>query len=171
MMTLDGLLRRSLLWSVVLLASAATPRDAAACVRAPDEASLRRTISREIRSRAPAKRVAAVNKLKGCKEEKTISLLAKVLKACAQARGKASYRADALAALVETISGIDKTERQLFKFGADCTAILGKVGGENFGAGKETPKKWQAWLKKNRAEILKEDKAKLAEYKKSSRNK
>ena len=89
--------------------------------------------------------------------------------ACASALGKARYRADAIGALVQTISGIDKTQRHLFKFGADCTAILNTLGGQDFGAGKDTPKNWQKWWSQNRSRILKEDAQHRAEYKKSLR--
>lgn len=179
-----------------------------------DEASLRRTFSREMRSRAPEKRVLAVKKLEGCKEDKTIALLVKVLRdpapevrkaaagvlatatdgagtaikplaagllntkdqpdvrlACAKALAKARYRAEPIDALIQTISGIDKTQRHLFKFGADCTAMLNALAGQDFGAGKDTPKKWQNWWKKHRAAVTKEDVERRKEYKKSSRKK
>lgn len=45
-----------------------------------DEASLRDAFAKEIKAKDAAKRVEAVKKLEGCKEEKTIELLVKCLK-------------------------------------------------------------------------------------------
>ena len=43
------------------------------------------------------------------------------------------------------------------------------LGGQDFGAGKDTPKKWQKWWSQNRSRILKEDAQQRADYKKSLR--
>lgn len=91
--------------------------------------------------------------------------------ACAKALKQAEYRAEAIDALVQTVSGIGEQEKDLYQFGADCTKILGEIAGQDFGAAKETPDKWKKWWKDNQPKIAKEDAERLAAYKKSGKGK
>jgi len=91
--------------------------------------------------------------------------------ACARALAKAEYKAEPIDAFIQTISGIGEQEKDLYAFGAECTKILGQLAGQDFGAGKETPDKWKAWWKDNKAKVTKEDQDKLAAYKKSAKSK
>jgi hypothetical protein len=87
---------------------------------------------------------------------------------CARVLAKAEYKAEPIDALIQTISGIGEQDKDLFAFGAECSKILGQLAGQDFGAGKETPDKWKAWWKDNKAKVTKEDQEKLAAYKKSA---
>jgi hypothetical protein len=178
----------------------------------PDESALREAFQKEIKASDPAKRVEAVKKLAGAKEEKTLELLAGSVKdgakevqvaaaetvagcddgggvaikslcavlvdkkaapearvACAKALGKARYKTDAIDAMIEMISGLTNADKNLFKPGADITAVLNQVAGQDYGFGKETPALWQEWWKENKAKVKKEDDAKREEYKKSQK--
>lgn len=90
---------------------------------------------------------------------------------CAKTLRQGEYRAEAIDALIQTISGIGEAEKDLYQFGADCTKILGELAGQDFGTGKETPDKWKTWWKLNQAKIVKEDQLKLAAWKKSPKGK
>lgn len=178
-------------------------------VPARDENALRETFAKEFKAKDAAKRVEAVKKLAGAKEEKTIALLASHAKdeakevqiavaetiegctdaggaaikplcavlvdkkeepevrlACAKALGKAHYKADAIEALIDMISGITNADKNLFSTGAAVTEVLNGVAGQKFGQGKETPALWQQWWTENKAKVQKEDAAKKEEYKK-----
>jgi len=86
--------------------------------------------------------------------------------ACAQALAKARYKAEAVNALVDAISGIENKDRHLHVFGKNVTVVLEGVTSEGFEYGKNTPYLWQTWWKENRAKYEKDDEAKRAEYKK-----
>jgi hypothetical protein len=82
--------------------------------------------------------------------------------AAAKALGKAQFKADATEALITCITSIANTERALFKFGADVTAVLNKFAGEDFGAGKQTGPLWEQWWTDNKEKLRKEDEKKRA---------
>ncbi len=95
------------------------------------------------------------------KEDKDLRL------ACAKALAKEEYKAEAVDAMIQAIT-IDEKEKELYMFGAEVTKILGGVTGQDFGATKETPAKWQNWHKLNQAKLVKDDVDKLAAWKKSA---
>lgn len=86
---------------------------------------------------------------------------------CAKSLARAQYKAEAIDALVHTISGIGEQEKNLYQFGADCTESLNWLASQDLGAGKETPDKWKRWAE-NKARVLKGDVEKLATYRKSA---
>jgi hypothetical protein len=90
--------------------------------------------------------------------------------ACAKALSKSKYRHGPIHAMIETISNIESTERNLHEFGADVTGILNKFAGEDFGKGKFTAGLWEQWWDDNKAKFEKEDAARLKEYRKSQGN-
>ncbi len=178
-------------------------------VAAQDEAKLRTEFAAAFKAKEAPKRVEALKKLEGCKEEKTVEAVAGGLKdaekdvkkaaatvlatcqdgagvaikplcaalvdkkedpdvryACAQALAKARYKSDAIAAMIETISGIENKDRHLHEFGRTVTVVLEGITKESFGYGKNTPYLWQEWWKETKAKIQKEDEAKRAEYRK-----
>lgn len=89
--------------------------------------------------------------------------------AAARALSRAPYREQAIDAFIQTISGIDESERSLFEFGAGCTQILNALAGQDFGAGKDTPRRWRDWWKENRAQVRQEDARKRTDYLKAKR--
>jgi len=95
------------------------------------------------------------------KEDKDLRL------ACAKALAKEEYKAEATDAMIQAIT-IDEKEKELYAFGAEVTKILGAFAGQDFGATKETPAKWQNWYKLNQAMLAKADAEKLAAWKKSA---
>lgn len=170
-----------------------------------DEAALRDAFAKEIKAKDAAKRVEAVKKLAGAKEEKTVLLLVHALKdpaldvskaaaatlegctdgggvaiktlgeilvdkkadldlrtACAKALVKERYKSEVFPFLHTTISSIENTERQFFKFGAEVTGMLDAYAGKSFGAGKETAERWSEWWMDHGDELKKAD-AKLHE--------
>ena len=100
--------------------------------------------------------------LKSTKEDPEVRL------ASARSLMAAPYKAEAIDAMIVTISGIGEGEKALFNFGADVTKVLNSTAGQDFGAGKETPAKWKAWWGQNQTKITREDDARRAERKKSS---
>jgi hypothetical protein len=94
---------------------------------------------------------------------------AEVRLACAKALTKASYKTEAVAAMIDTISGIQNSDRHLHVFGKDVTVLLEGVTKESHGYGKTTPDLWQAWWKENRPKYEKEDEARRAESKKEQK--
>ena len=195
----------SIAMALLVLGGTAAPQD-----KPPEEASLRDKFGREIKDKDAAKRVEAIGRLAGAREEKTMALLVACLRdaapevrtsaaeciagcfdggglaiaplcalllnkkedvavrlACARALGKAHYRAEAIDALIQAISSIDEKEKNLYKFGADCTAVLNEAAGQNFGAAKETPDRWKKWWQTDKARIQQEDQERRAAYKKN----
>lgn len=175
--------------------------------QAKDEAKLRTDFESGFKAKEAARRIAALKKLEGCKEEKTLQALAGALKdtekevrksaagtigtctdgagaaikalcaalvdkkeepevryACAQALAKARYKTEAVGALIDTISGIENTDRHLHVFGKDVTVVLEGVTKETFDYGKNTPYLWQSWWKETRPKYEKEDEMKRTEY-------
>ena len=80
--------------------------------------------------------------------------------AAGKALGKAQFKHDATEALVTCITSITNKDRDLFKFGADVTAVLNKFAGEDFGSGKQTPMLWEQWWADNKEKLRKEDEKK-----------
>ena len=82
--------------------------------------------------------------------------------AAAKALGKAQFKHDATEALVTCITSITNQDRDLFKFGADVTAVLNKFAGEDFGRGKQTPSLLEQWWADHKEKLQKEDAKKRA---------
>ena len=89
--------------------------------------------------------------------------------ACAKALAKARYKTEAVNAMIDTISGIENSDRHLHEFGKNVTVLLEGVTGESFSYGKTTPGLWQFWWKENRPKYEKADETKRAEYKKEKK--
>ncbi len=87
--------------------------------------------------------------------------------ACAKALAKASYRTEAVSAMIDTISGIENKDFHLHEFGRDVTIVLEGITGEHFNYAKNTPYLWQTWWKETKAKYEKADEAKRAELKKA----
>jgi hypothetical protein len=180
------------------------------CALAEDESKLRAEFAQAFKAKETAKRVEALKKLEGAKEEKTVEAVAGGLKdpekdvkkaaaevlatcqdgagaaikplcaslvnktedpdvryACAQALAKAPYKTEAVAAMIDTISGIENKDRHLHVFGKNVTVVLEGVTKESFDYGKNTPHLWQEWWKENKPKYEKADETKRAEHKKS----
>lgn len=88
--------------------------------------------------------------------------------ACARSLKLAQYKAEAIDALIQTIGGIGEQDKDLFTFGAECTAVLIWLTSQDFGFNKETAEKWKKWWTENKARIVREDLEKLAAYRKSA---
>ncbi|HZE96138.1 MAG TPA: hypothetical protein VE981_03855 [Planctomycetota bacterium] len=95
------------------------------------------------------------------KEDKDVRL------ACIKALAKEEYKAEAIDAMIQAIT-IDEKEKELYMFGAEVTRILAGFAGQDFGATKETPAKWQNWYKLNQGMLARADAEKLAAWKKSA---
>ncbi|HET6246986.1 MAG TPA: HEAT repeat domain-containing protein [Tepidisphaeraceae bacterium] len=90
--------------------------------------------------------------------------------AAARALAKGPYKADAIKSLIVAIS-LEESDVLLYAFGEDCTMILDKVAGQDFGVDKDTPGKWKSWWKDNQAKVIEQDRQTLAAYKKSGAGK
>lgn len=100
--------------------------------------------------------------LKNKKEDKDVRA------ECAKAFKTVQYKAEAIDALIQTIGSISKQDKDLFAFGAECTATLNWLASQDFGAGEETPDKWKKCWSENKARIIRDDQEKLAAYRKSA---
>jgi hypothetical protein len=156
-----------------------------------DEAALRESYSKDIQAKEAAARVAAVKKLAGAKEHKTIELLAgslkdaelEVRKAAAEtlegvsdAGGAAvkplgevlvDKKSEAFPHYLKTITSIEPEERQFHKFGFEVTQILDKYVGKSFGAGKTTGERWEEWWTDNKAALAQADSKRREAWKKT----
>lgn len=86
--------------------------------------------------------------------------------ACAKALVKERYKSEVFPFLYTTISSIENTEREFFKFGAQVTGLLDGYVGKTFGAAKETAERWSEWWMDNKAALTKEDEKQHEEWKK-----
>ena len=177
---------------------------------ARDEAALREAYAKEIQATDAAARVAAVKKLAGAKEHKTIELLAGALKdesadvkkaaaetlegvndaggaavgplgavlvdakedvalrlQCAKSLSKSPYKSEAFPHFFKTITGIAPEAKHLHKFGYQVTVILDGYVGKSFGAGRETPERWEEWWTDNQAALKAADAKRREEWKKA----
>lgn len=175
-----------------------------------DEAALREAYSKEIQAKEASARVAAVKKLAGAKEHKSIELLAGALKdesldvkkaaaealegvsdeggaavqplgeslanpkedvalrlQCAKSLSKSPYKGDVFPYFFKTITGIGPEEKHLHKFGYQVTVILDGYVGKSFGAGRETPERWEEWWTDNQAALKAADAKRREEWKKA----
>lgn len=96
------------------------------------------------------------------KENKDVRL------ACARSLKLVQYKAEAIDALIQTISGIAEQDKDLFPFGVECTGVLIWLTSQDFGFGKETAEKWKKWWVKNKARIVRDDQEKFDAYRKSA---
>ena len=114
-----------------------------------------RKAAAEALEKADDKKGAAIKPLGAVLNDKAEDV--EVRYAAAKALGKAQFKHDATEALVTCITSITNKDRDLFKFGADVTAVLNKFAGEDFGSGKQTPSLWEQWWADNKEKLKAED--------------
>ncbi|HEX7899121.1 MAG TPA: HEAT repeat domain-containing protein [Planctomycetota bacterium] len=119
-----------------------------------------RKAAAEALEKADDKKGAAIKPLGAVLNDKKEEV--EVRYAAAKALGKAQFKHDATEALVTCVTSITNKDRDLFKFGADVTAVLNKFAGEDFGSGKQTPSLWEQWWADNKEKLKKEDEKKRA---------
>lgn len=86
---------------------------------------------------------------------------------CAKSLSKSPYKSEVFPHFFKTITGIGPEEKHLHKFGYQVTVILDGYVGKSFGAGRETPERWEEWWTDNQAALKAADAKRREEWKKA----
>ena len=86
---------------------------------------------------------------------------------CAKSLSKSPYKGEAFPYFFKTITGIGPEEKHLHKFGYQVTVLLDAYVGKSFGAGRETPERWEEWWTDNKAALTEADAKRREAWKKA----